>query len=85
MHSFLCLLVYTTHQLQEKTLLDDLVAIDRWGNALYQSRVDVIGFDHRLELLELRLSQRTSKGLTIVFAIFFLATDVGTRLNNVSS
>ena len=48
MHSFLRLLVYTTHQLQEKTLLDDLVAIHGWRDTLYQSRVDMIGFNHLL-------------------------------------
>ena len=68
-HALVGLLVHAPHELKEETLLDDLVSVYGWRDALDKTRVHVVRVDHRLQLLQLRLRQRTCECLRTLLAV----------------
>jgi hypothetical protein len=76
-HSLGSLLVHAAHELEENTLFDDLVAVNRRRNTRDEARVDVVAPDHRFELLNLLASQALEKLLAVLLSSCIIGTDVG--------
>ena len=84
------LLVHTTHELEQDTLLDNLVAfyqlhfvdpmtqltIDCRSDTGNQSLIDVVRIDHRFELFDLLRCKRVQESLLVFLAIIEIASDI---------
>ena len=80
MDAFLCLLMDSSHQLQQDTFLDKFMAIDSWRNTLDQPRVYVIRVDHGLQFFKLRFCECLNERLSTFLPRFFLPSDIGANL-----
>lgn len=76
-HTLGRLLVHAAHELKEDTLLDDLVAVDRWCDTRDEARVDVVASDHRLELLNLFAGQALEELLAVLLGSSVVGADIG--------
>ena len=83
-HALLRRLVHSTHELQQQTLLDELVTVHRRRDTLNKVGVDVLVVHHRLEFLHLGRRERTDNLLPLchLIARFVISTNIrSTRLS----
>lgn len=80
MHSFRRFFVDATHELEQETLLDDVVSIYGRSDTVHQTRIDMIGFDHSLQLSEFRVRERVGESVSIVHPFFDFASDIDNAL-----
>jgi len=67
--------VNTTHELEQQPFLDDVVPIYSGCDTVNEASVDIVGVNHRLELVKFLLCQRIGKGFSLVI-LFLISADI---------
>lgn len=80
MHPFRCFFVNATHKLKQETLLDNLMSVHSRSNTVHETRIDMICFDHSLQLSEFRVRERVRESVSIVHPFFDFASNVDSAL-----